>query len=93
MSQDEPIIYKTDDGLVILEEGEFCCVCRGVESLSRIAMGDPADPLKYTVCDPCFSSERFHDYVANEFEKMFVSQPDRWRKNPNGTWSAIGNDL
>lgn len=86
----DQVVVRRGNVLLVLEEGEYCCVCKAVDHLHALGFGDPADPLTYTVCDPCFNqSERFHKFLANEFEEALASDPDRWRKNPDGAWTEL----
>jgi hypothetical protein len=77
--------------LMVLEPGEYCCVCRAHEDLVRFGLGDRSDPLVFTVCNPCFAGEqsKFHEFLAGEFEKALAERPDKWRKNPDGTWGPV----
>lgn len=99
MSSEEdngPVVARFGRTLMVLEEGEYCCVCKAHEDLIRFGLGNEADPLVFTVCNPCFDKgsdrSRFHTWLVAEFEKAFESAPDKWRKNTDGTWRAIKPD-
>jgi hypothetical protein len=97
MSRDDDgeLVVREDGILMVLEEGEYCCVCKAHKDLMRFGMGDPADPMIFTVCNPCFDKRsdksRFVDWLAKEMEESLASQPDKWRKNPDGTWTDLEN--
>ena len=96
--EDDPpktIVVRESDILMVLEEGEFCCVCEIHKDLMRFGIGDPADPLVFTVCNPCFAKNesgdsRFHHWFVGEVEKSLAARPDEWRKNPDSTWGKVG---
>lgn len=71
---------------------DYCIVCLTENDLQHWGLGDPKDPMPYTVCKPCMDGGKFRDFLASEFEQALAAAPDKWRKNPDGTWHPIGCD-
>ena len=89
----ERVVKREGGNLLVLNEDEYCCVCKSTDwdSLTWFGIGHGLDDphlLKFCCCKSCYP-ERFKTYLAGEFEKALSSRPDQWRKNLNGTWSEI----
>ena len=85
----ETVVKRDGPNLFVYEEGEFCCVCKSTDhdGLQRFGFGDPANPLTFTVCNPCHGGGRFHEWLAGEFVRAMIVH-DENRKLPDGRWTT-----
>lgn len=72
------------EGLVSTNGDNGCAVCH---SAVGVGVFSP-ECLKIKVCELCYESERFTDWLAGEFEKAVETDPS-FRKNPDGTWRRV----
>ena len=69
------------DDREILEEGEYCAVC-----LTANNLGSFDDMI--TVCQDCYTNEKFRDFLASEMEKALAASPNH-EKTPEGGYRRI----
>jgi len=60
--QTETVVVRDRGILMVLEEGEYCCVCKTHKNLIAFQLGsvpghEDSEPLRYTVCNPCFETK------------------------------------
>lgn len=82
------ILVRHRGTLMVLEHGEYCCVCKTTDNLIAMELPTGDEPLKFTFCKDC-EGDKFTAWLANDLEKCLASQPDKWRKNPDGTWHPL----